>query len=179
MGYNSALYANIYPTVFDDMLHFNQPGTHIMYVIFLLADFFATWYHFQCNINETVILEAANLMKKYGLVVCHQFWLIDRFILNRIFCCRMLVIIGWILTIVTLSAIALKTGISSLVSLHLLYSCTSSTYGLVWKDKTRFPSGMKYLTDQIHDLGMWGFSRMLLVVQLIMEQLCYSGMPES
>ncbi|KAJ7794855.1 glycoside hydrolase family 27 protein [Mycena olivaceomarginata] len=68
-----------------------------------------------CNINETVILETANLIKTLGLAD-----------------------VGY-----------------GYVNIDDCYSEKKrSANGDIVADKTRFPSGMKWLTDQIHDLGL-------------------------
>ncbi|KAJ7821896.1 glycoside hydrolase family 27 protein [Mycena olivaceomarginata] len=74
-----------------------------------------TWNAYHCNINETVILETANLIKTLGLAD-----------------------VGY-----------------GYVNIDDCYSEKKrSANGDIVADKTRFPSGMKWLTDQIHDLGL-------------------------
>ncbi|KAJ6517973.1 glycoside hydrolase family 27 protein [Mycena vitilis] len=74
-----------------------------------------TWNAYHCNINETVILETANLIKELGLAD-----------------------VGY-----------------NYVNVDDCYSEKQrSAEGDIVADKTRFPSGMKWLTDQIHALGL-------------------------
>lgn len=73
-----------------------------------------TWNAYYCNINETIVLETAQYMKKYGLFD-----------------------VGY-----------------NYVNLDDCYSEKKrSASGDIIANKQRFPSGMKALTDKIHDLG--------------------------
>jgi hypothetical protein len=56
------------------------------------------------------------------------------------------------LTIAILRRSAAPTGTS--LQVGRIYHSLPSVYRLRNPDKTRFPSGMKWLTDQIHDLGL-------------------------
>ncbi|KAJ7041798.1 glycoside hydrolase family 27 protein [Mycena alexandri] len=74
-----------------------------------------TWNAYHCNINETLILETAQLVKSLGLAD-----------------------VGY-----------------NYVNVDDCYSEKKrSEDGDIIADKTRFPSGMKWLTDQIHGLGL-------------------------
>jgi alpha-galactosidase len=74
-----------------------------------------TWNAYHCDINETVILETARLMKSLGLIDAGYNWM----------------------------------------NLDDCYSEKSrSPSGDIVAHKTRFRSGMNFLTDQIHSLGM-------------------------
>lgn len=61
---------------------------------------------------------------------------------------------GWISTIVIQKRNATPTAILSLVCIPLLFLSIFSYFSGCSLDKTRFPSGMNNLTDQIHAIGM-------------------------
>ncbi|KAF7337095.1 Alpha-galactosidase [Mycena venus] len=95
------------------------PGTHHTTAVSRVGRLpvmgYNTWNAYHCNINETVILETAQLIKSLGLAD-----------------------VGY-----------------NYVNIDDCYSETQrSADGDIIADKTRFPSGMKRLTDQIHDLGL-------------------------
>jgi alpha-galactosidase len=103
----------------------------------------------QCDINETVILETARLMKSHGLLVSissDKGWSHGH---NSVF-----QDIGYDHVNVDDCYSEKKRSSSGDIVASTSFGCLQLPSGSLCTDKTKFPSGMRSMTDKIHGLGL-------------------------
>lgn len=122
------------------------------------------WQLVQCEINETIVLDNAKLVKSLGLLVNMPLCFV------RVRCW----LFFWLRQDVGYNYINIDDCYSekerdsngNIVASKYCFFILWHTQDLIfWKiGKERFPSGMRNLTDQLHEMGLWVVSTFCFIV---------------